>query len=111
MKTKLKHTPGLTVQEILTKSPYGDVIDYIIQPLNITCGMTKVSGKGDMSAKYNAYLFAAAPELLDMLEQVADELVKHHDTVDGPDGQPRANWAMNLEREIREAIAKAEESK
>ena len=43
-------------------------------------------------------------DLIDMLETVSEELDDREDVIDGPDNQPRANWAMSLNREVRETI-------
>lgn len=50
-------------------------------------------------------------ELLDMLKEIAEELDNHHDIVDGEDGKPKPNWAMNLQSDIDMLVAKAEASK
>lgn len=57
--------------------------------------------EGDLKA------FAAGRTMLAVLEEVSDELDNRSDVVDGPDGQPRANWAMSLKRDVDEAIAAA----
>ena len=44
----------------------------------------------------NARLIAAAPEMLAMLQEVADYLDCYADVIDGDDGQPEANEAMRL---------------
>lgn len=46
-------------------------------------------------------------DLIAMLETVSEELDDREDVVDGPDNQPRANWAMSLNREVKETIEAA----
>jgi hypothetical protein len=41
-----------------------------------------------------------------LLEEVREAIDRFVDVVDGPDGQPRANWAMSLTNEIDELIGK-----
>jgi len=55
----------------------------------------------------NARLIAAAPEMLAMLQEVADYLDRYADVVDGDDGQPEANEAMWLLTAVTDLIASA----
>lgn len=45
-------------------------------------------------------------KLLDMIKEVDKELDNHHDVIDGLDGNQKPNWAMNLQRETQELIAR-----
>ena len=49
----------------------------------------------------------AAPDMLAMLEEVADYLDRYADVIDGDDGQPEANDAMRLLTAVTDVIASA----
>ena len=53
----------------------------------------------------NARLIAAAPDMLAMLQEVADYLDCYADVVDGDDGQPEANEAMWLLTAVTDVIS------
>ena len=53
----------------------------------------------------NARLIAAAPDMLAMLQEVADYLDCYADVIDGDDGQPEANEAMRLLVAVTDLIA------
>jgi hypothetical protein len=55
----------------------------------------------------NARLIAAAPEMLAMLQEVADYLDRYADVIDGDDGQPEANEALRLLAYVDDIIAAA----
>jgi len=55
----------------------------------------------------NARLIAAAPDMLAMLQEVADYLDCYADVIDGDDGQPEANDAMRLLVAVTDVIAAA----
>lgn len=61
----------------------------------------------DAMQKANARLIAAAPALLEQLEEALEFLAGYEDTIDGEDGQPAPNKAMILCRYIRATIANA----
>jgi len=53
----------------------------------------------------NARLIALAPDMLAMLQEVADYLDCYADVIDGDDGQPEANDAMRLLTAVTDLIA------
>src|SRR2546423_28320 len=55
----------------------------------------------------NARLIAAAPELVAALQEALEFIDNQADGVDGGYGIPKPNRAMQVAREIREALAKA----
>jgi hypothetical protein len=55
----------------------------------------------------NARLIAAAPDMLAMLQEVADYLDRYADVIDGDDGQPEANEALRLLAYVDDIIAAA----
>jgi hypothetical protein len=59
------------------------------------------------TAMANARLIAAAPDMLAMLQEVADYLDRYADVIDGDDGQPEANEALRLLTAVTDVIAAA----
>ena len=55
----------------------------------------------------NGPIIKAAPDMLAMLEEVADYLDRYADVRDGDDGQPEANAALRLLTDVNAVIAKA----
>ena len=55
----------------------------------------------------DARLIAAAPDMLAMLQEVADYLDRYADVIDGDDGQPEANEALRLLTAVTDVIAAA----
>jgi hypothetical protein len=49
----------------------------------------------------------AAPDLIDALQTVRDELADRADMLDGGEDGPRPNWAMSLLQVVDAALAKA----
>lgn len=65
--------------------------------------------KGHPQSEREAFkdeLKTVSQRLTAVLDEVLDELGRHHDTVDGPEGRPYPNWSMILEEKIREAISR-----
>lgn len=54
----------------------------------------------------DARLIVAAPDMLDLLEEVREFLDNYIDVLDGDDGQPRPNRAMSLDSEIARVLAR-----
>ena len=55
----------------------------------------------------NSRLIARAPDMLALLQEVAEYLDSYADVVDGDDGQPEANAAMRLLTEVNAVISQA----
>jgi len=55
----------------------------------------------------NARLIAAAPAMLDALQEALEYFEDREDVDDGPDGEPSANAEMSVAITLRAAIAKA----
>jgi hypothetical protein len=55
----------------------------------------------------NARLIARAPDMLALLQEVAEYLDSYADVVDGDDGQPEANDAMRLLTDVNAVISQA----
>lgn len=52
-------------------------------------------------------LRAAATDMAELLLNIKEELIGHHDTVDGPEGKPYPNWAMQLTDKIEKVLHQA----
>jgi len=74
-----------------------------------TSPLTGDFGLGGFSANElaNARLIAAAPELLEALEDALEFIEGYADVVDGSYGEPSPNRAMTLVGAIQSAISKA----
>jgi hypothetical protein len=48
------------------------------------------------------------PDLVDLLSDIAEELDRYSDVLDGDYGEPRPNWAMRLRQRIDDAIVSLE---
>ena len=106
---EIKHTPGPWVvgasdfleQWVCIDAPSGDRdLDYKLwEGIAMAYGCEESPGKGLKKAKANAYLIAAAPELLEALEMIVSEA----DSYTARTGKPIYNWLD----QARAAIAKA----
>jgi hypothetical protein len=102
---KDKHTPG--PWSITELNSIGEVSEYyiFIEP-EVAVIERKVEGE-DMHDMADARLIAAAPKMLNGLRAAVEFIEKYSDVSDGPNGQPKANEAMQLEAEINSIIFKA----
>ena len=55
----------------------------------------------------NSRLIARAPDMLALLQEVAEYLDSYADVVDGDDGQPEANAALRLLTDVNAVISQA----
>lgn len=66
----------------------------------------RLDDKGEF-APSDARLCARAPSMVGLLEEIFDELGKYEDVVDGPNGEQRPNWAMQLRSNIVQELLAA----
>ena len=68
----------------------------------------RTSGERYGSNAANAKLIAAAPEMFDLLREVAEVLDTYSDVLDGAEGHPRPNQAMSMLTQVEGLLQRFE---